>query len=104
MSENEKLLQMDASSTEAPYTVRLARQNRTIDIDGGVSLLDALEFEGVIVPSVCREGICGTCECTVLEGEVDHRDQILGPDERASHQIMMVCVSRAKGSHLVLDL
>ena len=104
MSENDKLLQKDDSAEEAPYTVHLARQNRTIDIEVGVSLLDALEFEGVIVPSVCREGVCGTCECVVLEGEVDHRDQILGAEERASHKVMMVCVSRAKASHLVLDL
>lgn len=104
MSENEKLLQESVASASGAYTVHLAKQNRTVEIDAEVSLLDALEFEGVIVPSVCREGVCGTCECAVLEGEVDHRDQILGPEERASHRVMMVCVSRAKGSHLVLDL
>ena len=104
MSENEKLLQESGASASGAYTVHLAKQNRTVEIDAEVSLLDALEFEGAIVPSVCREGVCGTCECAVLEGEVDHRDQILGPEERASHRVMMVCVSRAKGSHLVLDL
>ena len=104
MSENDKLLQDASTGDHKVYTVRLARQNRTIDIDAGVSLLDAVEFEGVIIPSVCREGVCGTCECAVLEGEVDHRDQLLGPEERASNRVMMVCVSRAKGSHLVLDL
>ena len=104
MSENDKLLQDGGATSGGAYTVHLARQNRTLEVDADVSLLDALEFEGVIVPSVCREGVCGTCECAVLEGEVDHRDQILGPAERASHRVMMVCVSRAKGSHLVLDL
>lgn len=104
MSENDKLLQENDISAPKGYTVHLARQNRTLEVDSDSSLLDVLEFEGVIVPSVCREGVCGTCECAVLEGEVDHRDQILGPDERASHKVMMVCVSRAKGSHLVLDL
>jgi len=104
VSDNDKLLQEGPEAASGAYTVHLARQNRTIEIDAEVSLLDALEFEGVIVPSVCREGVCGTCECTVLEGEVDHRDQILGPEERASHKVMMLCVSRAKGSHLVLDL
>lgn len=104
MSENEKLLQEVGASAMGSYTVHLAKQNRTLEINADVSLLDALEFEGVIVPSVCREGVCGTCECAVLQGEVDHRDQILGPDERASNRVMMVCVSRAMGSHLVLDL
>ena len=87
-----------------PFQVTLARQQRTVEVAADVSLLDALEAAGVIVPSVCREGHCGTCECAVLEGEVEHHDLILGPDERASNRLLMVCVSRAKGERLVLDL
>jgi tetrachlorobenzoquinone reductase len=39
-----------------------------------------------------------------LKGEVDHRDSILSPSERRANSTMMVCVSRAKGSTLVLDI
>jgi ferredoxin len=84
-----------------PFQVTLSRQQRTVEVAADVSLLDALEAAGVIVPSVCREG---HCECAVLEGEVEHHDLILGPDERATNRLLMVCVSRAKGEHLVLDL
>jgi len=87
-----------------PFQVTLSRQQRTIEVAADVTLLDALEAAGVVVPSVCREGHCGTCECTVLEGEVEHHDLILGPDERATNRLMMVCVSRAKSEHLLLDL
>ena len=86
------------------FTVRLAQRGTEFEIAAGESILDTLEMEGVVVPSVCREGICGTCECAVLEGEVDHRDQVLTDEERAGGQIMMVCVSRARGDRLVLDL
>ncbi len=86
------------------FTVRLAQRGLEIDIAPGESILDALEMEGVIVPSVCREGICGTCECVVLEGVIDHRDQVFTDEERASNQVMLVCVSRARGARLVLDL
>jgi hypothetical protein len=40
----------------------------------------------------------------VLEGEVDHRDSVLSEDEQAAGQSMMVCVSRARGPRLVLDV
>jgi hypothetical protein len=40
----------------------------------------------------------------VLEGEVDHRDSILSASERAANEVMMACVSRAKGARLVLDI
>ncbi|MGI5440296.1 2Fe-2S iron-sulfur cluster-binding protein [Streptomyces shenzhenensis] len=52
----------------------------------------------------CEEGICGSCETRVLSGEVDHRDHILTPQERAANDCMMLCVSRAAGDRLVLDL
>lgn len=86
------------------FVVRLSSSGREIEVPPDRSILDALEDAGVIVPSVCHEGNCGTCECTVLEGEVDHRDQILSEDERLANRSMMICVSRARGERLVLDL
>ena len=54
--------------------------------------------------SSCREGTCGTCETTVVEGEIDHRDSVLTPTERLNGDVMMICVSRAAGPRLVLEL
>ena len=54
--------------------------------------------------SSCRTGTCGTCETPVLGGSVDHRDSILTDDEQAANETMMICVSRARGASLVLDL
>lgn len=47
---------------------------------------------------------CVARETTILEGEAEHFDQYLSDDEKASQQSMMICVSRAKGKKLVLDL
>jgi ferredoxin len=58
----------------------------------------------VSVLASCREGICGTCEQTVLEGDVDHRDSVLSPEEQAANDTMMICVSRCRSDRLVLDL
>jgi ferredoxin len=58
----------------------------------------------VDVPWSCEEGICGSCETKVLEGQVDHRDMVLTPAEQATNTVMMVCVSGCKSDRLVLDL
>jgi ferredoxin-NADP reductase len=81
-----------------------ARSGRTVRVDAGASVLAALRAAGFDLPSSCEQGVCGTCECRVLEGEVDHRDSILSAGERAANEVMMTCVSRAKGARLVLDL
>jgi hypothetical protein len=38
----------------------------------------------------------------VLEGEIDHRDELLTDEERADS--MLICVSRARSDRLVLDM
>ena len=70
------------------------------------ALVDAhlLLEEGVDVLHDCQEGICGSCETKVIEGEVDHRDYVLTDREKAANDCMMICVSRACGKRLVLGI
>ncbi|MCW2583508.1 MAG: vanB [Klenkia sp.] len=86
------------------FEVELSLTGTTITVAPEESVLAALEGAGIGVLSSCQEGTCGTCETTVLEGEVDHRDSLLTPDEQAAHDTMFVCVSRAAGPRLVLEL
>ncbi len=76
----------------------------TVTVPADKSILEALFEAGLDVPNSCQQGICGTCETRVICGEVDHRDSILSDGERAANQSMMICVSRARGRRLVLDL
>ena len=87
-----------------PFEVELALSGETVTVDPGTSILDAVTDAGVVVLSSCRVGTCGTCETPVLEGDVEHRDSVLTPLEQEDSAVMMVCVSRAAGPRLVLDL
>jgi len=88
---------------DASFIVEL-RDGSELEVAADESIVDALERSGRRVLTSCREGNCGTCETVVLGGEVDHRDQLLDDDERAANDVMMICVSRARGDRLVLDL
>jgi ferredoxin-NADP reductase len=87
-----------------PFEVELALSGGTVTVEPGQSVLDAVAGAGVVVLSSCRVGTCGTCETPVLEGPVEHRDSVLTPAEQADDTAMMICVSRAAGPRLVLDL
>ncbi|MEU9003044.1 2Fe-2S iron-sulfur cluster binding domain-containing protein, partial [Streptomyces sp. NPDC048551] len=50
----------------------------------------------------CEQGFCGTCQHRVLAGAVEHRDELLTDGERTDS--MLLCVSRAAGERLTLDL
>ena len=84
---------------DEPFEVVCGRSGATIQVPADESLLDALNHAGKPVPSGCREGVCGSCELTVLDGEPEHRDDIGAPAGR-----MYPCVSRALSSRLVLDV
>jgi ferredoxin len=86
------------------FEVELARTGTTVTVPPGRTVLEAVAEVGVEVLSSCRQGICGTCETTVLEGEPDHRDALLDDIERQANDCMFICVSRARGDRLVLDL
>jgi ferredoxin-NADP reductase len=86
------------------FEVKLARANRTISVQPGKTILDALLDAGVSVNYACAEGVCGTCETRVIEGIPDHRDLFLSKEEQAENKTMMICCSGSKSNTLVLDL
>ena len=86
------------------FEVKLARSNRTITVQAGKSILNALLDAGIAASYACTEGVCGTCETRVIEGTPDHRDLFLSKEEQAANKTMMICCSGSKAPTLVLDL
>ena len=93
-----------ADETSDSFEVVCQRSGLTLAVPPDKSIMTVLSEAGIEVPRSCEQGICGTCETRVISGEVDHRDSILSTSERAANQTMMICVSRARGSRLVLDI
>jgi ferredoxin-NADP reductase len=91
-------------SDETSFEVVLQHSGKTVTVPAGQSIFETVRQAGVSVLGSCLEGICGTCETEVLDGEIDHRDSVLDEDERESGEVMMICVSRCKGSRLTLAL
>jgi ferredoxin len=86
------------------FEVECSRSGVTVTVPEGTSIFDAVEKAGVEVLGSCMEGICGTCECDVLEGSPDHRDSVLSKSDRERGDTIMTCVSRSLSKKLVLDL
>ncbi|TAL82310.1 MAG: oxidoreductase [Candidimonas sp.] len=84
------------------FAVTLQSNGKTIQVDEQTTILEALAKNGVIVPSSCESGTCGTCKTGLIAGDADHRDMVLDESER--HCKIIVCVSRATSGNLILDL
>ena len=93
-----------SEEAQSSYSVELSKSGKTLNVEPGLNLLDVLLEAGCDIEYSCREGVCGSCETKVIEGDVDHRDGVLTKSERAANKSMMVCVSGCKSRRLVLDI
>ena len=92
------------AAVDGGFEIELARSAMTLQVPKGRSILDVVLDAGISVAVSCPEGICGSCETKILQGEADHRDSLLSPQEQAQNKSMMICCSGAKSARLVLDL
>jgi len=90
-------------STDIEFEVVFERSGVTATVPAGVSILDVAIAHDVFVLRSCSEGICGTCETVLLDGEPEHRDSVLSDEDRDCGSFMP-CVSRCTSARLVLDL
>lgn len=88
---------------DQPFEVQI-NDGRVFTVPPGQSIIDVLEGAGVDLIHDCKRGDCGICRVDVRAGTPDHRDVVLTEAERASGTVMQICVSRAKGGRLVLDI
>lgn len=87
------------------FLIRIAATGQTCRVPAGVSALDALADQlGLELPSDCRAGYCGTCVQRVVAGLPEHRDTALSFKQKTENAAICLCVSRAVGEEITLDL
>jgi ferredoxin-NADP reductase/predicted pyridoxine 5'-phosphate oxidase superfamily flavin-nucleotide-binding protein len=93
-----------AGAADRVVNVALRRSGVSVRVPPDRSILEAVEQTGIAVRSGCRTGVCGACAVRVIAGEPQHRDTVLSETVRVEGGVMCICVSRATGGSLVLDL
>ena len=84
------------------FEVQLVSSGAILEVPADRSALSVVREQLPDVAYSCQQGFCGTCRVRVLSGTPDHRESRLTAQDRESE--MLICVSRADGGRLVLDL
>ncbi|MEH6825070.1 MAG: hybrid-cluster NAD(P)-dependent oxidoreductase [Motiliproteus sp.] len=85
------------------YQLQAPKFGKAASINGGQSLLEVMEGAGLPVIGACRSGVCGSCKCQVLAGEVDSSSQATLTDAEIAAGYVLACSSKAR-SDLVVEL
>lgn len=100
----ERFAAIEPRADDAAIAVYLSRSQVDLTVARDQSILDAVLDAGIDAQYSCKSGNCGTCAVKVLGGTPDHRDDALSHAERDQAGLMCICVSRAAGQTLTLDL
>lgn len=90
----------DLSGTR--YAVQLQRTGRSFDCADNETLLHAAHRAGLNPPSMCAEGMCGTCRMSLLCGEVDMQHGGGIRQQEIDRGDILICCSTPTGD-VVLD-
>ncbi|XP_078430898.1 2Fe-2S ferredoxin-like superfamily protein [Wolffia australiana] len=87
-------LALPRSAVKMAYkvTVEMEGERRTIEVDGGESILDRALEEGMDVPHDCKLGVCMTCPARLISGAVDQSEGMLS-DDVVNQGYALLCVS-----------
>jgi CDP-4-dehydro-6-deoxyglucose reductase, E3 len=83
-------------SAKAELDISVHPDNRTVKARFGETILDAGLRGEVNLPYECRNGGCGMCKCSILNGEVDpgiYQPSVLSPEERTMGRVLMCCAT-----------
>jgi vanillate O-demethylase ferredoxin subunit len=92
------------SAEASSFHVKVASSGRIVPVPADRTVVEALADVGIVIPTSCCQGVCGTCMTRVLDGIPDHKDLYLSPEEQAQNDQFAPCCSRSKSTLLVLDL
>lgn len=67
------------------------------------SVLDAALAQGIELPYSCKGGVCSTCRCKVIEGDVDMDANFALEDYEVARGFVLSCQSFPVSDRLVLD-
>jgi ring-1,2-phenylacetyl-CoA epoxidase subunit PaaE len=78
--------------------------SRSFNIDKNRdSVLDSALAQGIDLPYSCKGGVCSTCRCKVVEGEVDMDANFALEDYEVARGFVLSCQSYPVSDTLVLD-
>ncbi len=96
-----------ASATDAGKAVTaqitLDGATQTIEMDRDTTILDAARANTMDAPYACKAGVCSTCKCRVIEGEVEMMTNHALEDYEVEKGFILSCQSYPVTDKVVVD-
>jgi len=92
-----------ATGAAKTATITLDGSTRTVEMDAGKTVLQAALDNNLDAPYACSAGVCSTCRCRVLEGEVEMATNHALEDYEIEKGYVLSCQAFAISDKVVVD-
>jgi ring-1,2-phenylacetyl-CoA epoxidase subunit PaaE len=93
-----------AAQTECEVNVVIDGSRRTFLLEKGVeNIIDAASRNGIELPYSCKGGVCSTCRCKLVEGEVDMDVNFALEDYEVARGFVLACQSYPVTDRVTVD-
>ncbi|TKZ22051.1 phenylacetate-CoA oxygenase/reductase subunit PaaK [Shimia litoralis] len=92
-----------SNANQASASITLDGSTQTINMPKDISILDAALENKMDAPYACKAGVCSTCRCKVLEGEVEMVANHALEDYEVEKGYVLSCQSFAVTDNVVVD-
>jgi Delta7-sterol 5-desaturase len=75
-----------------------------VDIQQDETVLQALLRNNIQAPHLCKRGICGTCKCKLLQGQVSMQNRKALSDAEEQDGYILICQSVPVGNQLEIEI
>ena len=93
----------EAGAALVPVQLTLDGTRRSFDLTPGQTVLEAALANGIEAPFACKAGVCSTCRCKVIGGEVEMATNHALEDYEDARGIDLSCQSHPVSDRLVVD-
>ncbi|MEH6445965.1 MAG: MOSC N-terminal beta barrel domain-containing protein [Oceanospirillaceae bacterium] len=93
----------DSKASKGPYKLKFLQSGLEMEVDADQTILDAAESLGIYPDYSCLAGICGSCNSTLINGEIHAPDALALDEEDKANGEFLPCCSYAR-SDLEIDL
>lgn len=91
------------AANQAEISVTLDGATQTVSVGKDTSVLDAALENALDAPFACKAGVCSTCRCRVLEGEVEMVANHALEDYEVDKGYVLSCQSYPVSDRVVVD-
>lgn len=92
-----------AKEQSTHVSVSMDGSQRSFTMNRATSLLEALLENAVDAPFACKAGVCSTCRCNVVEGEVEMAANHALEDYEVERGYVLACQSYPVSDRLIID-